>query len=107
MITFNQQDQRCIVSGRLTQDEVKQLWPKRHELFTASTQVVDLSALEYVDSAGVALLLAFIKLHASSSQETSVSRQLVNPSEQLNKMIELYDLDAFFQPNIVSNSKGN
>jgi phospholipid transport system transporter-binding protein len=25
-----------------------------------------------------------------------VLRQLVNPSEQLKKMIELYDLDAFF-----------
>lgn len=96
MITFTQHDQRCIVSGRLTQDEVKQLWPKRHELFTASTQVVDLSALEYVDSAGVALLIALIKLDVASSQQPSALRQLVNPSDQLKKMIELYDLDAFF-----------
>jgi phospholipid transport system transporter-binding protein len=96
VITFNQHDQRCIVSGRLTQDEVKRLWPKRHELFTASTQVVDLSALEYVDSAGVALLIALIKLDVASSQQTSALRQLVNPSDQLKKMIELYDLDAFF-----------
>ncbi|WP_137225267.1 MULTISPECIES: lipid asymmetry maintenance protein MlaB [Shewanella] len=96
MITFNQQEQRCIVSGRLTQDEVKQLWPKRHELFTASTQVIDLSSLEYADSAGVALLVAFITLHVSDGHETSVLRQLVNPSDQLKKIIELYDLSAFF-----------
>ncbi|MGX9462409.1 STAS domain-containing protein [Shewanella sp. A14] len=98
MITFNQQDKRCLVSGRLTQDEVKQLWPKRHELFTASTQVVDLSALEYVDSAGLALLLALINVPVSGSKETGVLRQLVNPSEQLKKMSDLYDLDAFFSP---------
>ena len=96
MITFNQQEQRCIVSGRLTEDEVKQLWPKRHELFTASTQVIDLSSIEYADSAGVALLVAFIKLHVSGDHETSVLRQLVNPSDQLKKIIELYDLSAFF-----------
>ncbi|MCL1114621.1 MULTISPECIES: STAS domain-containing protein [Shewanella] len=96
MINFNQQEQTCFVSGRLTQVEVKQLWPKRQELFTASTQVIDLAALEYVDSAGVALLLAFVRLSHPSTEEKSGSRQLVNPSEQLVKMIELYDLDAFF-----------
>ena len=96
MITFNQQEQQCFISGRLTQVEVKQLWPKRQELFTASTQVIDLAALEYVDSAGVALLLAFVRLNHASNQLPSVTCQLVNPSEQLIKMIELYDLDAFF-----------
>ena len=96
MITFQQQEQRCLVSGRLTQNEVKQLWPKRHDLFTSSTQVIDLSALEYADSAGIALLIALIKLHVSGSQETTSLRRLVNPSEQLKKIIELYDLSAFF-----------
>ncbi|WP_282110177.1 STAS domain-containing protein [Shewanella algicola] len=96
MINFNQQEQQCFVSGRLTQVEVKQLWPKRQQLFTDTTQVIDLSALEYVDSAGVALLLALVRLTHSGSKSDSASRQLVNPSEQLKKMIELYDLDAFF-----------
>ncbi|GGB46742.1 STAS domain-containing protein [Shewanella inventionis] len=99
MIKFTQQEQQCFVSGRLTQVEVKQLWPKRQELFTASTQVIDLAALEYVDSAGVALLLALVKLTHPGTEDKSPYRQLVNPSEQLMKMIELYDLDAFFGQN--------
>nr|WP_275975052.1 STAS domain-containing protein [Shewanella gaetbuli] len=90
-----------MLQGRLTQDEVTQLWPNRHQLFTESTQVLDLSALNYVDSAGIAMLLALKKGLAkqkSASNEVN-SRLLVNPSTQLTSMIELYDLDAFFTEN--------
>lgn len=105
MITFEQQGDTCFIQGQLTQDEVTQLWPNRHQLFTASTQVLDLSALTYADSAGVAMLLAMkgfpnnegvTDIIEQSVTHTPFSRTLINPSAQLQKMIELYDLDAFF-----------
>ena len=96
MINFSQQGECCVISGRLTQTEVAQLWPKRQQLFTDTTQVIDLSTLEYVDSAGVALLLALIRLNDSNNKGKSEFRKLANPSEQLKQMIELYDLDTFF-----------
>ncbi|QIR13519.1 STAS domain-containing protein [Shewanella aestuarii] len=105
MISFEQQGETCLLQGQLTQDEVTQLWPNRHQLFTASTQVLDLSALTYADSAGIAMLLAMkgfpsIEGVTDNEQQSAanvpMSRTLVNPSAQLTKMIELYDLDAFF-----------
>ncbi|GAA0787356.1 MULTISPECIES: STAS domain-containing protein [Pseudomonadati] len=101
MIEFEQQGDICLIKGRLTQDEVIQLWPNRHQLFTESTQVVDLSALTYVDSAGVAMLLALKGLNLSKKDTASevYSRTLIHPAAQLQKMIELYDLDTFFAEN--------
>ncbi|UCX06047.1 STAS domain-containing protein [Shewanella glacialimarina] len=101
MIQFDQQGNTCLVQGRLTQDEVILLWPNRHQLFTASTQVVDLSALTYVDSAGVAMLLALKGLVMSEQDMSSgtISRILQHPAAQLQKMIELYDLHTFFADN--------
>ena len=101
MIEFEQQGDTCLIKGRLTQEEVIQLWPNRHQLFTESTQVVDLSALTYVDSAGVAMLLALKGLNISETNtaSTQYSRTLIHPASQLQKMIELYDLDTFFAEN--------
>ena len=89
MIEFEQQGDICLFKGRLTQDEVIQLWPNRHQLFTESTQVVDLSALTYVDSAGVAMLLALKGLNLSKKDTASevYSRTLIHPAAQLQKMI--------------------
>ena len=85
MIEFEQQGDICLIKGRLTQDEVIQLWPNRHQLFTESTQVVDLSALTYVDSAGVAMLLALKGLNLSKKDTASevYSRTLIHPAAQL------------------------
>ncbi|WP_394130303.1 lipid asymmetry maintenance protein MlaB [Shewanella maritima] len=96
MVNFQQQDYTVFVDGRLTQSQVAQLWTNRHQLFTEKTQVVDLSALEYADSAGIALLISLIRADDRSPASDTDTRKLVNPSPQLQKMIALYDLDAFF-----------
>ncbi|MBR9727633.1 lipid asymmetry maintenance protein MlaB [Shewanella intestini] len=96
MAQFNQQGHIVYVTGCLTQSDVAQIWSKRHQLFTRQTQVLDLSALAYTDSAGIALLLSFITLTDNKEQHGNV--KLIHPSPQLLKMIELYDLSEFFQP---------
>ena len=92
MASFETQASTCKVIGRLTQQEVIALWPRRAELLTASTQVLDLSELDYSDSAGVSFLLALVQIVERSGR----SLQLYAPSSQLLKLIELYDLQAFF-----------
>ncbi|MCL1066835.1 STAS domain-containing protein [Shewanella olleyana] len=98
MIEFLQKADICEIKGQLRQAEVIDLWPKRQQLFTDSTQVLDLSALEYADSAGVAFLLELICLGNCSKSNTQ-PRILVNPSEHLKRLIELYDLESFFLEN--------
>ncbi|MDO6619367.1 lipid asymmetry maintenance protein MlaB [Shewanella sp. 6_MG-2023] len=95
MIEFSQQGDICRLKGQLTQVEVRELWPNQQQLFTDTTQVLDLSALEYVDSAGVALLLELICLGHCHGDNTQ-PRSLANPSKHLKKLIELYDLESFF-----------
>lgn len=96
MVNVSQQDSTLLLSGRLTQTDVAQLWPKRHQVFTAEILVVDLSALEYADSAGIALLVSLLSSTSNPSRSASATLTLVNPSPQLQKMIALYDLDMFF-----------
>lgn len=102
MIEFEQQQDVCFVKGELTSLQVTQLWQKRTQLFTASTQVVDLSALDYADSAGIAFILALIGIHQRSNNSNVASGQvgritLANPSPQVAKMMELYDLEDFYK----------
>lgn len=82
----------CRVSGRLSQVEVVKLWSERDTLVSKSIQVIDLSALSYSDSAGVAFLLELVSLAKSESRKLV----LTSPSTQLLKLIGLYDLELFF-----------
>ncbi|MGI2068010.1 STAS domain-containing protein [Shewanella sp. MF08487] len=89
MIEFVQQGTVCHLKGRLTQADVITLWPQRQQLLSDAIQTLSLSELQYSDSAGIAFLLALVREH---------SRQLeLNlASPQLKKLIDLYDLHAFF-----------
>lgn len=89
MIEFVQQDTVCHLKGRLSQTQVIALWPQRHSLLSPQTQVLSLSGLEYSDSAGVAFLLALVSEHKTSLALSSAS-------QQLKKLIDLYDLQSFF-----------
>ena len=82
----------CRVSGRLSQVEVVKLWSERDTLMSKSVQVIDLSALSYSDSAGVAFLLELLSLAKSENRKLV----LTSPSIQLLKLIGLYDLELFF-----------
>lgn len=89
MIEFLQQDTVCHLKGRLSQTQVIALWPQRHSLLSPQTQVLSLSGLEYSDSAGVAFLLALVSEHKTPLALSSAS-------QQLKKLIDLYDLQSFF-----------
>ncbi|KFZ38870.1 phospholipid ABC transporter [Shewanella mangrovi] len=86
---FEPQGNTCRLMGRLSQQDVKDLWPQRQSLVADNIQVLDLSALEYVDSAGMAFLMELL----SQAKGTLV---LKAPSEQVKKLVSLYDLEAFF-----------
>ncbi|MCS6152832.1 STAS domain-containing protein [Shewanella baltica] len=89
MIEFVQQGTVCHLKGRITQADVITLWPQRQQLLSESTQILSLSGLEYSDSAGMAFLLALVREHGSQLELSSAS-------PQLKKLIDLYDLHAFF-----------
>ncbi|RTR40640.1 STAS domain-containing protein [Shewanella canadensis] len=82
----------CRVSGRLSQVEVVRLWRERDTLMSKNIQVIDLSALSYSDSAGVAFLLELLSLAKAENRKLV----LTSPSTQLLKLIGLYDLELFF-----------
>ncbi|GIU41211.1 ABC phospholipid uptake (salvage) system anti-anti-sigma factor MlaB [Shewanella sairae] len=92
MTEFTQQGNTCAVSGRLDQEAVRSLWSGRGSIFHPDTVFLQLSGIEYCDSAGVAFLLELVSIAASKG----VSLKLVSPSEQLKKFIILYDLNDFF-----------
>jgi|OM-RGC.v1.031588277 phospholipid transport system transporter-binding protein len=89
VIEFVQQGTVCHLKGRITQADVITLWPQRQQLLGESTQILSLSGLEYSDSAGMAFLLALVREHGSQLELSSAS-------PQLKKLIDLYDLHAFF-----------
>ncbi|MBB1269957.1 STAS domain-containing protein [Shewanella sp. SR44-3] len=97
MIEFIQQGEACAIQGSLSQQQVIELWSKRRKLFSPSTQVLDLSGITYVDSAGVALLLELAHLSHKGSPKRQSPRMFIKPSKPLSKMIELYDLEVFVQ----------
>ncbi|MFT5234980.1 MAG: phospholipid transport system transporter-binding protein [Shewanella sp.] len=92
MVDFTQQGPVCHISGSLSQAEVLTLWRRRHTLLNKDVEVVDLSALSYSDSAGMAFILELMSLARTEKRSLS----LVSPSKQLSKLIDLYDLELFF-----------
>lgn len=92
MITLQNQGETCYLSGSLEQQDVILLWPKRHELIQPNIAVLDLSSLHYSDSAGVAFILELWRLSHAGGH----TLRLTSASEQLSKLIALYDLQACF-----------
>ncbi|MEC4725629.1 STAS domain-containing protein [Shewanella sp. D64] len=92
MADFIQQGSVCHISGRLSQAEVPALWLQRYSLLSKGVEVIDLSTLSYSDSAGIAFILELMSLARAEQRALS----FVSPSEQLSKLIDLYDLELFF-----------
>ncbi|TVP13300.1 lipid asymmetry maintenance protein MlaB [Shewanella sp. KCT] len=92
MLSFNQAAGHCQVSGELSQAAVVELWPKLETLLDGACDRLDLAGVSYSDSAGVALLLHLV----AEQQKKGQSLVLCNPPAQLQKLIDLYDLQDFF-----------
>ncbi|MDF7666455.1 phospholipid ABC transporter substrate-binding protein [Orbaceae bacterium ESL0727] len=80
--TEKQQDTLYLI-GELDTNSLNTIWRKQPDLLSAVTSV-DVSKLVRVDSAGLALLVYFCNAY-------NVKLQGINP--QLQKLIELYDLE--------------
>lgn len=92
---FDNQDETCFLSGSLTQSCVIALWEKRHTLLTKNTQILDLSNLNFIDSAGLAFLITL----QQESRHNQNKLLMVSPSNQIKNLIILYNLQNAFAEN--------
>lgn len=92
MADFIFESHYCYVTGRLSLIEVKSLWRQRASLISEQAKGLNLSRLEYCDSAGMAFLIELL----AAKRKTDCEFRLTGPSAQLEKLIGLYDLEAFF-----------
>ncbi len=92
MLQFKEDGDSCYVTGALSQQAVIAHWPQVDSLLSASVRHLDLSAIATSDSAGVALLLHLVAQQHNKGQKL----KLVNAPLQLQKLIDLYDLQDFF-----------
>ncbi len=92
MLQFKEEGDRCHVSGELSQQAVIALWPKVDNLLSAQVRRLDLSAIVTSDSAGVALLLHLV----AQQHRKGKGLELIHAPLQLQKLIDLYDLQDFF-----------
>lgn len=92
MVNIQVDQQVSYLTGRLSQDEVKQLWPQRKTLIAADCQSLNLSKLTYSDSAGVAFLLELVAVNHLQGGKLV----MCDAPAQLTQLIHLYDLHDFF-----------
>lgn len=79
------------ITGDLTFDSVPDLWQDARALLSSTVlapQVVDLAAVGRADSAGVALLVAWLGL----GRKHGHSVQFINPPEQMRVLIQITGL---------------
>lgn len=82
----------CQLIGQLTQENVIALWACKQDVLKPNMGYMDLSLLTFCDTAGLAFLLTLWQ----DSQATGMPVQIVNPSKQVNHLIELYGLQNGF-----------
>ncbi len=92
MLQFKEDGHSCYVSGELSQQAVITLWPTVGSLISEQVKSLDLSAILASDSAGVALLLHLV----AQQRNKGGSLKLMQAPLQLQKLINLYDLQDFF-----------
>lgn len=82
MLTYELKDQRLELAGDLTYDTLNQLWQASFNF--NQLKIIELSKVNKLDSAGLALLIHWRVCHAVA---------LVGMDAKMNLLIELYDLN--------------
>jgi phospholipid transport system transporter-binding protein len=78
------EDDRILITGDLTFDSVPELWQDAQSLLkSASFTVVDLAAVNRADSAGVAMLVAWLGL----AQQQHYALRFINATAQLQALV--------------------
>jgi len=86
-IAWSLENGQLVFKGELTRATVPQVWSARGQWQADSEErlVVDLAAVEHVDSAGVAMLLQLKRLLAAQQRELS----LTQPSQQFKAIADV------------------
>lgn len=87
-LRWTSQDSTLALSGDLDRDSLLPFWQQRETLL-AGKYVLDISALERVDSAGLALLTHVYQQQISSQAPFSIT----GASERVKTLIALYNLN--------------
>lgn len=84
--SWQQHDGKLVFKGELTRASVPKAWQERSQWYQGEQQLqVDLSGLEHVDSAGVAMLLQFKKYLLQKQCELTISE----PSQQFRAIVDV------------------
>lgn len=92
-LRWTREDGRLSLQGELDQDFLVPLWDAREEA-TQGVEIIDLSAITRVDTAGVALLMHLVTLIRNQGRQVKV----VGKSEKMNTLVQLYNLPADLIP---------
>ncbi len=88
VLRWTSQDSTLALSGDLDRDSLLPFWQQRETLL-AGMHVLDISALERVDSAGLALLAHVYQQQVTSQAPFSIT----GASERVKTLIALYNLN--------------
>ncbi|WP_313080761.1 lipid asymmetry maintenance protein MlaB [Atlantibacter sp.] len=91
------EEDRLILRGELDQETVVALWEQR-EAAMAGIEVIDLHALQRVDTSGLALLLHLVDIGRQGGKTV----RLAGMSENLATLAKLYNLPDRLLPATVS-----
>ncbi|WP_017349598.1 lipid asymmetry maintenance protein MlaB [Pantoea sp. A4] len=89
-LSWERQAQRLVLRGHLDRDSLLPLWQQRQALLEG-IEVIDVAALERVDSAGLALLVHLREQGAKAQRAPHFS----GISDKLDSLITLYNLQQF------------
>lgn len=91
VLTWEQSETTLRLSGTLNRESILAFWESREPLLTQIDQV-DVSALQHVDSTGLAMLVRL------QGEFDALQRplQIVGMSDNLTTLMELYGVQAFF-----------
>ena len=82
-----------LIEGALVKDHVAALWSQGQQAWNGLTHVeLDLSAVEQCDSAGLALLVDWLRIATHNGQRMVV----VNMTGQIAGLVNLVELDSVF-----------
>ncbi len=92
MLTIEQQQQRLALAGELTIHSITPQFEKQScVLLTGQIQLIDLSAVTKMDSAGLAWLLLMCEL----ATKQAIALKIVNLPEGLVNLAKLTAVDSF------------
>lgn len=87
VLSWSSQETTLVLSGQLDRESLLPFWQQREALL-AGKHALDISALERVDSAGLALLT-----HVYQQQSQTGEFAIIGANERLKTLIALYNLN--------------